>query len=265
MYVIGKKKEGERRYLQYIHNPLLPPPFSLFFLPFTLSLLPTYTFTPNSSSLKLKFSIIHFDNYFDKNFNQFVKYSRYPHFENYNQILKNELNKFEAFDFSVTTLSSENRSFLKYVNDYIATITNHGTKIKSENVVAKLINFLTRKDQNDLLFKEITPAFLRAFRHYMETEKYPKRLSQNTANHYLKMLSTFIEKASLDSDTDRYSYIKNPFDSITYSSKDFERDILSIDDVKKLVITKIDDGCVGDFYKSKDKPVISAFSFSDLL
>ena len=116
---------------------------------------------PNGKGIKISTTL--FDKYFNKTFKQFKSTSKHPEFELYNQLIQTELTKYESSNYSISSLSTDNKSFIKYANNLIDTMTTHGTKIKNQVVVAKLENFLKANQFDDLLFKDIYYYFLKPF------------------------------------------------------------------------------------------------------
>ena len=89
-----------------------------------------------------------------------------------------------------------------------------------------------------MLFSEITPNLLDDLQHYLRTAKDPKKLSENSATHYLKIIKSVISKASKD---DYYSFIKSPFNSLELKSKPVKKPILTLDEVDRLLNRQLTD------------------------
>ena len=79
--------------------------------------------------------------------------------------------------------------------------------------------------------------FLRELKYYFETSKDPKSLSQNSVNHYLKIIKSIINKSSKD---EYYTYVKNPFSSISFKKEKVMKGVLNDEDLRLLVNTKIE-------------------------
>lgn len=193
---------------------------------------------PKSKSLGIQVSKNLFISNFDKKIKRFKKNSRYPQFEDYNSTLSYHLTRLEESDSISETINNDRKSFLTYTKLIIKTTTNHGSKMKLEVVVGKLGKFLNSLNKTELLFREITPEFLRNFKSYCLTTKDPKKLSNNTTNHYLKIISGFIQKAAKD---ETYHYLKNPFLSMEYKNERKNKGVLEMNDIKNLLDTEITD------------------------
>ena len=203
-----------------------------------------------------------FNKYFNKTFKQFKPTSKHPEFEIYNLVIQKELKKYESSNYSISSLSTENKSFLVYANSLIDKMAIHGTQIKNQVVVAKLKNFLQANQFDDLLFKDITPDFLRDFNKYLLQTKSPKKLSPNSANHYIKMIRKIFKKASLE-----YSYNVDPFKHIEFNKNTKkETPVVDLNEINRLIETAIENPTISG---ARDMFLFALFSngmrVSDLL
>jgi integrase len=195
-------------------------------------------------SLKIKLTQTQWDNYFNEDTQRFRSNKSFPKSEEYNNIIHLFLQKLDSVGNDVELLPDHHKSFLKFWLKYIDTTENHGTKIKHEVVFNKLIKYLKtiHKTDNiervDLLFKDITPFFIREMRLYLKQIKDPKGLSNNSVNHYLKVIKSIINYAQEDG---YYTYLINPFTSITFSHERKEKKVLNEDELRLLQNTIITD------------------------
>jgi integrase len=172
-----------------------------------------------------------FNKFFDPKKQLFKSDSRFD-FEEKNFIIKNKLKELTKHDENLSYLPDEKKSFTKYWQKYINTIENYGTKIKHEVIFAKLKKFLTSINKTGLLFIEITPSLIRELKLYLTKVKDPKVLSSNTVNHYLKVIKSVINKARKE---DEYIYSKDPFATIDFKKSKIVKNVLSPDDITKLL------------------------------
>ena len=95
-------------------------------------------------------------------------------------------------------MSNDKESFLRYWQEYIATILNYSTRKIHTAGLKKLVKYLSSINQSDLLFEDITPDFLRQFRKYLLGSANPKPLTENSTIHYLKIIKSIINQSISD-------------------------------------------------------------------
>jgi len=190
-------------------------------------------------SLEIKMDKTKFDKYFDKEkqrFRKTYKGTTFPFWENYNQIIDKAIKEYEQADSNIEVLRNDKKSFSKYWDILIKEIDNHGTRTKHQNVKDKLDKYLTKIHKSDLLFKDITTTFLNSLKHHFLTIEDPRKLSKNTTNHYLKIISSVITQAEKN---EHYNYFKNPFKPIEYKYEAINRNMMSQTEVHKLLNASI--------------------------
>lgn len=187
-------------------------------------------------SLKIKVSEFDWKKYFNPKIQRFRDDKRFPQSITFNTKIEQLLNELQDVKNDLSLINDEKKSFIEYWEFCLKNTTNHGTVIKHKVVLSKLKKFLNTKRKNDLYFKEITPIFLRELRNYFETSKDPKSLSKNSANHYLKIIKSIINKSTKD---DYYTYVKNPFNSIDFKKEKVLRDVLSEEELRLLIKTNL--------------------------
>lgn len=186
-------------------------------------------------SLEIKMDKIKFDKYFDKEkqrFRKTYKGTTLQFWDNYNQVIEKAIKEYKQADSNIEVLRNDKKSLLKYWDILIKEIDNHGSRTKHQNVKDKLAKYLTKIHKSDLLFKDITTAFLNSLKNHFLTTKDPKKLSKNTTNHYLKMISSVINQAEKN---EHYNYFKNPFKPIEYKYEAINRNMMSQTEVHKLL------------------------------
>lgn len=180
---------------------------------------------------------------------QFIKYwnekdqcfkSGVSNYKLYNDRIAAAYKELEKYDGEICEMPKDDKSFIYYWKSINKVMTNHGSRIKHETVLKKLIKYLEVKGRADLKFSEITPQFLREYQHHLATVADPKTLSTNQVTHYLKMFKSVINKKLKDNPR---LYLVNPFASITfdYNADDIKRIILTKGEITKLLTGKIED------------------------
>jgi integrase len=194
--------------------------------------------TQKKKSLNINILKKDWEAYFNPNTQRFREDKRFPLSTEYNTRIEKTLKQLQEVKNDISLISDDKRSFLQYWEFCLSNTKNHGTIIKHKGIIAKLKKFLLTKRMSDLCFSEITPMFLKELKHYLETSKDPKSLSKNSVIHYLKVIKSIINKANKD---DYYTYIKNPFNTITFKREKLFKGILKEDDLNILIKTKIED------------------------
>jgi len=186
-------------------------------------------------SLKIKLSLLDYDKYFNSQKQQFRKNKNFKYAEYFNEIIIKNLKEISVYN-NLQFIPNEKKSFISYWRNNIKNTVNHGTRIKNEVVLNKLLKFLKSRNNQDLLFIEITPFFLDDLQNYLRTNSDPKILSVNTAIHYLKIIKSIVNKAQKD---DYYVFLKNPFHSLKIKQKQVKKPILNELELNKLLNTEI--------------------------
>ncbi|HTB52927.1 MAG TPA: phage integrase SAM-like domain-containing protein [Ferruginibacter sp.] len=190
-------------------------------------------------SLKIPMDKKTFDKFFDvenQEFKQTVRGTSLPHYERYNLIIEQAFKDYKNSNSSLSFVNDDKKLFLKYWEKYISLISNHGTTLKNKLVKDKFQKYLTSIHKSDILFKDINTEFLRNLQHYFQTASDPKKLSKNTANHYMKMTAIVYRQAATD---EHYVYSKDPFIPLKYKYEAIKRSVLSQEDVYKLLNKKL--------------------------
>jgi integrase len=167
-------------------------------------------------SLKIKLKNTDVKAYFDENKQRFKDIKKFPQGQLYNEKIEDELKRIGIYE-DLSQTPDRRKSFLKYWQSIIDTITVHGTKIKHAGVKTRLEKYLKSIPREDLKFSEINPDFLRKVYHNFKETANPKKLTTGTANHYLKILHGVINMAKKDN---HYIYTPDPFSSFKYNKPD---------------------------------------------
>lgn len=189
-------------------------------------------------SLGINIKEFEWENYFNPNTQRFRENKKFPQYEILNNTIEKFLETLDRFDNNLSALPNEKKSFLKYWNDTLGDFDNHGSIIKHKTIIKKLQKYLVSIKRNDLLFKDITPQFLRQFRNYLKTVRDPKLLQENTVNHYLKVMKSIINQSMVDN---FYTYSQNPFSSLKFHNDKVKKNVLNEKELGQLLNTKIED------------------------
>jgi integrase len=189
-------------------------------------------------SLKIKVTEAEWEKYFDQEKQRFKKLKGFPEADIYNQTITEYLKGLQSVGNDLELIPDDKKLFLKYWKQLIKTTENHGTAIKHQVVINKLLKYLGTHGKTDIPFKEITAFLLRDLRLYLKTSKDPKSLSNNSINHYLKVIKSIINHAQKDG---YYNYIINPFASMTFTKEKILKRVLNEDDLERLINRKIED------------------------
>lgn len=210
------------------------------------------TITKKSLGIKIKESEWH--NYFNPKSQRFRENKKFPQYEIINNTISNFLDALNKFGNNLSALPNDKKSFLKYWKETLKNFDNHGSIIKHKTIIAKLEKYLTFINRNDLLFKDITPLFLRSLKNHLATVKDPKGLTENTLNHYLKVFKSIINQAIAD---DYYTYSKHPFSSFKFTNEKVKKNVLSEKELELLLNTKIENE---ELNKIRDMFLFQVFS-----
>ena len=166
-------------------------------------------------SLKITVTKKQFDSYFDNEVQRFKENQRFPKYNEYNNKIQEYLKELNKYGDDLQSIPDKQKSFIGYWESCIEDYTNHGTKLKHKIVLNKIKKYLTSLNKTDLFFEEINSVLIKKLRSHLLSVKDPKILSENTVNHYLKVMKSIINQSTSD---DYYYYVKSPFVGIKFSS-----------------------------------------------
>lgn len=184
-------------------------------------------------SLGIKITESNWNNYFNPNIKRFRENQRFPLSETYNQKIDKFFEEFNKVGKDLTLFPNDKKSFLLYWKECLKNFSSHGSVIKHTTIKTKLEKYLLTLGKEDLLFKELNPIFLKQFRAYLMTVADPKRLSENSVNHYLKVIRSIINQAASD---EHYNYVKHPFTGIKFSYNKILKNVLNESQLEEPVI-----------------------------
>ncbi|MDF7812849.1 site-specific integrase [Hymenobacter sp. YC55] len=147
-------------------------------------------------------------------------------YEQINQRIEEKLAELGTVDNVAAKVSGSKDSFLEYAEHYITTITTYGSRVKYEVVLNKL-----KKYRSQVLFADLTPSFIRRLHAHLADS-----LSQNTANHYMKLYQHLVNMAIREQ---QYSYTVHPFLTIKYKKERRQTECMTEDELAALVRVEV--------------------------
>ena len=190
-------------------------------------------------SLGIKITETNWKKFFNSNNQRFRNDERFQQAGELNDKLEVALNQFKKNNFELEAVVDNKKSFLSFWKELIRTQDNHGTRIKHQVILTKLAKYLNAFGSNDLKFVEVTPQFLRNLKQYLMNTADPKRLSENSVNHYMKVIKSVLRKAAIE---DYYVYAKDPFASINFTSRPVKKTMMNgIELVSLMKVMYMDD------------------------
>lgn len=155
-------------------------------------------------------------------------------YERINQNITDKLREFEAYaDKADIKPTQSKHSFVAYFGTYLKRYDNTGSRIKYETVLNKLRVFLKDRGKMDLLFHEIDSTLLYEFRDFAR-----KKVSVNTATHYLKLIKQVLDSAVAQN---HYTYPRHPYLGFEFKRTKVSASALTEEELKKLLNLHIDE------------------------
>jgi integrase len=183
-------------------------------------------------SLGIKITESNWKKFFNAKIQRFRNDERFQLADELNDKIELALSQFKKNDFQLEAVIDSKKSFLNFWKELIRTQDNHGTRIKHEVILAKLNKFLSASGTSDLKFLEINPQFLRNLKQCLMNTADPKRLSENSVNHYMKVIKSVLRKAAVE---DYYVYPKDPFASINFTARPVKKTMMNGDELVSLM------------------------------
>ncbi|TXK26550.1 site-specific integrase [Pontibacter qinzhouensis] len=162
-----------------------------------------------------------------------VKESDELDYEQLNRIIEDKLKEVIA-SFTENIIAKKETSFTGFFQKVIDRQTNHGTKIKYSVILAKVEAYLAYSKKKDLTFREITEDTVYDMRNF-----FLKKMENNTATHYLKVINGVIKKAIK---ANVHNYVRHPFEGVELkkSNKSVPKS-LTAEQLQKIIDVKLDD------------------------
>jgi integrase len=167
-----------------------------------------------------------------------------------NSFLEEKLEKFIITNGQKDFIPKEKKTFNDWFDIIISRQLNQGTKMRYKNVKNLLeqfqkwysVNKQKREETKLIYMKNINVDYLNEFNKWLlsvpnEGEN-RKQNSINSSNFKMKCVKSILNKSHYE---DYYSFPINPFDRIKFHFKESPVEILTIDELKKLMNTKFDE------------------------
>ena len=173
--------------------------------------------------------------------NEYLYKSGFDSVSKLNNYLQEKLESFIKIDGNKNFIEKENKTLNHWYNILISGMYNQGTIFRYKNVLNLLEMFQEETHSTKTIFlKDINSDFIFSFRNWLLTEpkegQNRKRNSLNSTNYKLKCLKSAINKCHINN---YYKFIVNPFDHIKFKELQFPYEVLSIDELNRLINTEL--------------------------
>lgn len=161
-----------------------------------------------------------------------------------NDFLQERLNTYIKTNGKINFVTEERKTLNEWFTIVINRQLNQGTKMRYKNVFNLLLQFqrwysVNEKKQieNDIIYmKDIDLNFLLTFKNWLRSEpndkERRKKNKNNSSNFKLKCLKSILNKSHNEN---YYTFVVNPFDHITFSFQELNYEILSLEELNKLI------------------------------
>lgn len=158
-----------------------------------------------------------------------------------NSYLQEKLEDFVKINGNKNFIEKEHKTLNHWFNILINGMYNQGTILRYKNVLNLLEMFQEENKSTKTIFlKDFNSDFIFSFKNWLLTEpkegQNRKRNTLNSTNYKLKCLKSAINKCHLHN---YYKFIVNPFDHIKFKELQFPYEILSIDELNRLITTEL--------------------------
>jgi integrase len=190
-----------------------------------------------------------------KNFEKVVNLSKkdlyllgYENLKELNNHLEHQLNTYIRNNGRVEFIPDEKKTLNEWFEKQIERQINQGTKMRYKNVYNLLVQFqmwysVNKKKQERtkiIYMKNVNVDYILEFRKWLLSEPNPnefrKKNAINSSNYKLKCLKSLLNKSHSEG---YYFFPINPFDHIKFQFKEQQLEILSLDELKKLIETDL--------------------------
>jgi site-specific recombinase XerD len=158
----------------------------------------------------------------------------------YNEVIERKLYESKRTGGNDLIVNDDNKSFIYYVrNSVIPDTENRGTSTKYENICSLLEQFNEFEyDGMDLKFSQITYDFIKKFKKWLKNKEERGRHcnSEITSNYKIKQFKGLMMKGVKGGE---YVYYKNPFDNFKLTFVSGSIEILTKEEVQRIMNTQI--------------------------
>lgn len=154
--------------------------------------------------------------------------------EYYNNYIELKLKEVEKKGNKIKLINDDRKSFIEYLEKLIERTQNIGTTQKYTNIKNLLVMFNEYKyGDKDIKFSEIDVDYIEYFKKWLRENR---GNSENSISYKTKTFQSFLNKAINEK---KYFYDVNPFSLLKNKIVDTPIEILSKDDLTKLMNTKL--------------------------
>jgi integrase len=194
--------------------------------------------------------------YNDKSFNRisqslptsYLDKYRFSSVDSLNQYLNIQLSQFIKSNGYIPVLPDDKKTLNDWFSNLIERQLNQGTKMRYKNVLNLIKQFqlyysktIEKKDEpNDkIYFRKINVDYLLDFRRWLLSEptnnEHRKKNTINSANHKLKCVKSILNQAHGEG---YFNFHIKPFDHIKFRFKENKVEILTLEELKRLIETE---------------------------
>lgn len=172
----------------------------------------------------------------------------YESLKELNTHLEHQLNTYIRNNGRVEFIPDEKKTLNEWFQKQIDRQINQGTKMRYKNVYNLLVQFQMwysvnkkKQERNGIIYmKNVNVDYILEFRKWLLSEPNPnefrKKNAINSSNYKLKCLKSLLNKSHSEG---YYFFPINPFDHIKFHFKEQQLEILSLDELKKLIETDL--------------------------
>jgi integrase len=191
----------------------------------------------------------------EKNFEKVVNISRnnllqlgFDSIKELNNFLQHQLNTYIKNNGRVEFIPDDKKTLNEWYERQIDRQINQGTKLRYKNVYNLIKQFqkwysINKKKQqtnNIIYMKNINVDYILEFRKWLlsdpNSDEKRKKNTINSSNYKLKCLKSILNKSHSEG---YYTFPINPFDHIKFQFKEQQIEILSLDELKRLIETDL--------------------------
>ena len=191
----------------------------------------------------------------EKNFEKVINVSKnsllhlgFDSIKELNNYLQHELNTYIKNNGRVEFIPDDKKTLNNWFEKMIDRQINQGTKMRYKNVYNLILQYqkwysVNKKKQQEnkvILMKNINVDYILEFRKWLITEPYKderrKKNALNSSNYKLKCLKSILNKSHTEG---YYTFPINPFDHIKFQFNEQQLEILSLEELKKLIETDL--------------------------
>jgi integrase len=161
-----------------------------------------------------------------------------------NDYLQERLSTYIRTNGKINFVAEEKKTLNEWFTKLIDRQRNQGTKMRYRNVYNLMLQFqkwysinVKKQIESDIiLMKDIDVNYLLEFKNWLRSEpnenERRKKNKANSTNFKLKCIKSVLNKSHKE---EYYTFVNNPFNHITFSFQEQSADVLSLEELKKLI------------------------------